>query len=236
MLCCTPHTGLLENYFYFLRAGRSTLFRRGDGAAFHMHKFSTIFNVVSGGCTLGSAVACAALAIGVLSTFGEGRRLSTSWLGAQLSSRPAFMAFPSSRREPLSSPRNSKASNMRPLRDYDSLASWTVARRITSRSRSLPTDRIAIGFMSKVDRQRVFHGLASLAEVFAEYLVSRLPHANRFGWSLQSTHGESLGQLGYPRKFQRFVEGIPHICTLWSTTVVMRRHFSSRKADLLSFG
>ena len=125
-----------------------------------------------------SAVACAALAIGVLSTFGEGRRLSTSGLGAQLSSRPAF---PSSRREPLSSPRDSKASNMRPLRDYDSFASWTVARRITSRSRSLPTDRIAIGFMSKVDRHRVFHGFASLAEVFAEYLVSRLPHANRFG-------------------------------------------------------
>ena len=59
-----------------------------------------------------SAVACAVLAIGVSSTFGEGRRLSTSRLGAQLSSRPAF---PSSRREPLSSPRDSKASNMRPL-------------------------------------------------------------------------------------------------------------------------
>ena len=70
---------------------------------------------------------------------------------------------------------------MRPLRDYDSFASRTVARRITSRSRSLPTDRIAKGFMSKVDRHRVFHGFASLAEVFAEYLVSRLPHANRFG-------------------------------------------------------
>ena len=52
MLCCTPHTGLLENYFHFLSAGRSRLIRRGDGAAFHTHKFSTIFNVVSGGCTL----------------------------------------------------------------------------------------------------------------------------------------------------------------------------------------
>ena len=50
-----------------------------------------------------------------------------------------------------------------------------------------------IGFMSKVDRHRVFHGFASLAEVFAEYLVSRFPHANRFGWSLHYTHGERLG-------------------------------------------
>ena len=51
-MCCTPHTGLLENYFHFLSAGRSTLIRRGDGAAFHTHEFSTIFNIISGGCTL----------------------------------------------------------------------------------------------------------------------------------------------------------------------------------------
>ena len=50
MLCCTLHTGLLENDFHFLSPGRSTLIRRGDGAAFHTHMFSTIFNVVSGGC------------------------------------------------------------------------------------------------------------------------------------------------------------------------------------------
>ena len=169
MLCCTPHTGLLENYFHFLSAGRSTLIRRGDGAAFHTHKY--VWEQVQHHLQRGQRW----LHTGPLSPVQYWRSECCRRLEKVDDCRLLDLAhnchqglpFPSSRREPLSSPRDSKASNMRPLRDYDSLANWTVARRITSRS--LPTDRIAIGFMSKVDRQRVFHGLASLAEVFAEY-------------------------------------------------------------------
>ena len=235
MLCCTQHTGLLENNFYFLSASRSTLIihgkRRSYSHAITCLKFRTIFNVLSGDST----VRCHLCSTGDRSSCRRLEKVDDCRLQDLAHNCHQGLPFPhpDGNRCPL---RETARRRMRPLRDYDSLASWTVARRITSRSRSLPADRI--GFMSKVDRQRVFHGFASwsLAEVFAEHLVSRLPHANRFGWSLQSTHCERLGQLGYPRKFQRFVEGIPHICTLWSTTVVMRRHFSSRKADLLSFG
>ena len=154
MLCCTQHTGLLENNFYFLSAGRSTLIRRGDGAAFHTHNLPQVqHHLQRGQRWLHSP----------LSPVQYWRSECCRRLEKVDDCRLQDLAHNCHQGLPFPHPDGNRCplreTARRPLRDYDSLASWTVARRITSRSRSLPTDRI--GFMSKVDRQRVFHGFAS---------------------------------------------------------------------------
>ena len=90
-----------------------------------------------------SAVACAFLAIGVLSTFGEGRRLSTLDLAHNCHQGLPF-PHPDGNRCSLR-----ETARRRTCVHYATTIPSLAGRSqggITSRSRSLPTDRIAIGF------------------------------------------------------------------------------------------